>query len=478
LPIDVEAAVSTLQAPAPDTETGDGRKLSWPRRVLLRALMLAVIGGGVALLAYALLDAAEHPEAFPWVFIAGAFVLGALRLDAYGSSASLSPVAVIAAGALGGPSAAALAGFCTAGGIAAQKRKVPDFRELFNGGEMTLAGAASGMPFIFFSISNQPDWLWMPLLGCMASVTLYISNMLLFCPVLGLMNNTSPLIIWRERFRWAFPQTTMLGLIGTGLAAAYREVGIYELAAFALPVAGMYISWRQYLARTRNSVEELRAKNTELDELARQLRLANQKLAASYRGTLEALIRALDARDDETEGHSYRVSAYSQIIAEQMGVPRGTPEWETIARGALLHDIGKIGVRDAVLLKPAMLTEAEWKEMRSHTEIGYALLSEVDFLRPAAELVWSHHERYDGSGYPRQLKGDEIPLGARIFAVADAFDAMTSNRPYRKAMAIDVAVKEIQRCAGSQFDPKVVAAFEVVWPKLVAVRERAREMVA
>jgi len=150
LQIDVEAAVSTLQTPAPDTEAGDDRGLPWPRRLLLHALMLAVIGGGVVALLLSLWHVARQPEAYPWVFIIGALALGALRLDAYGSSVSLSPVAVIAAGALGGPAASALAGFLTACGIAAQKRKLPDFRELFNGGQMTLAGAASGVPFIFF----------------------------------------------------------------------------------------------------------------------------------------------------------------------------------------------------------------------------------------------------------------------------------------------------------------------------------------
>src|SRR5207302_10256668 len=140
---------------------------------------------------------------------------------------------------------------------------------------------------------------------------------------------------------------------------------------------------------------------------------------------LEALVTALDARDNEVQGHSYRVSAYSQVVAEQMGIEQGSPEWEAILRGALLHDVGKIGVRDAVLLKPGKLDEREWAEMRAHSEIGFGILRDVEFLRPAATLVRAHHERFDGAGYPLGLKGEQIPLGARIFSVCDTCDAIT-----------------------------------------------------
>jgi HD-GYP domain-containing protein (c-di-GMP phosphodiesterase class II) len=274
------------------------------------------------------------------------------------------------------------------------------------------------------------------------------------------------------------PQTLLLGQVGTGVAVAYRLAGPYELIAFAAPVVAAQLSWRQYVTRTTRSVEELRIKNSDLIQLAARLQMANDAVLNTYRGTLEALVTALDARDNEVQGHSYRVSAYSQVVAEKMGIEQGSPEWEAILRGALLHDVGKIGVRDAVLLKPGKLDEREWAEMRAHSEIGFGILRDVEFLRPAATLVRAHHERFDGAGYPLGLKGEQIPLGARIFSVCDTFDAITTDRPYRKAAPPQAAVAEIRRCAGTQFDPAVVEVFEQVWPQLWGLRAKAAEMVA
>ena len=173
--------------------------------------------------------------------------------------------------------------------------------------------------------------------------------------------------------------------------------------------------------------------------------------------TLSALVAALDARESETAGHSQRVVRITLAIAARLGVARD--EMQHIGRGALLHDIGKIGVSDTVLLKPGPLTTGEWIAMRRHPEIGHQILRGISFLGPAAEIVLCHQERFDGGGYPRGLLRDEIPLGARIFAIADTFDAMTSDRPYRAAVTTSAAREEIRRCADTQFDPKCVRAF-------------------
>jgi putative nucleotidyltransferase with HDIG domain len=162
----------------------------------------------------------------------------------------------------------------------------------------------------------------------------------------------------------------------------------------------------------------------------------------------------LDTRDEETEEHSQRVRRYTELIARHYGL--GEDEIEDISRGALLHDIGKIGVPDAILLKPSRLTPEEHALMRNHPRIGYSMIADIPFLAKAAELVLHHHEAYDGSGYPSGLIGERIPLGARIFAVADTLDAMTSDRPYRKALSLDAAFAEIRRCREQQFDPAVV----------------------
>ena len=182
-----------------------------------------------------------------------------------------------------------------------------------------------------------------------------------------------------------------------------------------------------------------------------------RRLDAAYRGTMEVLVAALDARECETHRHSERVAQYTRFLAEKMDVKGG--DLEDIYRGALLHDIGKIGVPDAILLKPTSLTEEEWKVMKKHPEMGRQILSNVVFLKPASEIVFTHEERFDGSGYPQRLQGKHIPLGSRIFAVMDAMDAMAFDRPYRKAIPFDAIEAEILKGAGSQFDPKVVEAF-------------------
>jgi putative nucleotidyltransferase with HDIG domain len=173
--------------------------------------------------------------------------------------------------------------------------------------------------------------------------------------------------------------------------------------------------------------------------------------------TLEALGDALDLKDSETEGHSKRVTAYTIALARAMGLP--PPEIKVIARGAFLHDIGKMAIPDEILRKPGKLTQDEEEVMRDHCTRGYHILRKIPFLSEAAAIVYTHQEHYDGNGYPSKLRGNEIPIGARIFAVADAMDAITSDRPYRKSRSFDDAREEILRCAGTQFDPKVVEVF-------------------
>jgi response regulator RpfG family c-di-GMP phosphodiesterase len=198
---------------------------------------------------------------------------------------------------------------------------------------------------------------------------------------------------------------------------------------------------------------QLREVNLRLEEMVQQRTQA----------LLEGLIAALDYRDAETQWHSRRVSLYARRLAEALGM--GEPELTVIEHGALLHDIGKIGVRDLVLLKPGPLTSEEWSEMRRHPELGWALLQRVDYLRPASAIVLQHQEKWDGTGYPRRLGGEEIVIGARIFHVVDTLDAITSDRPYRRSRPFSEARAEISRCRGSQFDPVVVDAFLAVAPE-------------
>jgi putative nucleotidyltransferase with HDIG domain len=219
----------------------------------------------------------------------------------------------------------------------------------------------------------------------------------------------------------------------------------------------------------QNKLEVLVSARTELLQRAMtELERAMAELERSYDITLEALGDALDLKDAETDGHSKRVTAFTIAIARAMNLP--SDRVRVIARGAFLHDVGKMAIPDAILRKPGRLTPDEQMIMREHAVLGYQMLRKIPFLHEAAQIVYSHQERYDGSGYPRRLKGDQIPLGARIFAVADTFDAITSDRPYRAAQSIVSARREIQRSSGIQFDPEVVDTFlslsEDLWEEL------------
>ena len=247
------------------------------------------------------------------------------------------------------------------------------------------------------------------------------------------------------------------------------RAGAYDYILKPFEKDQLHMSVRRALDH-RQLVLENRTYQSDLEHLVaertQQLSIALQDLEQSYDYTLEALGGALDAKDAETEGHCQRVTAFTITIAQQMGLEKGL--LRQIARGAFLHDIGKMGVPDQILRKPGPLTNEEREIMRKHCEIGYSVLQRIPFLKEAAEIVLSHQECYDGSGYPRGLKGEQIPLGARIFAVADTLDAMISDRPYRKALPVSAAREEIERFSGRQFDPRVVEVFLAQPPRLWA----------
>ena len=267
------------------------------------------------------------------------------------------------------------------------------------------------------------------------------------------------LIEVRERY----PQLAFLMVTGedetrVGVRAMQLGADDYLLKPFDADVVLGSLHRALQKKKLEREVHEYRLHLEEMvSERTQQLQSALRQTERSYEDTLEALGAAIDLRDSPTAGHSRRVFLYSMELAKSIGGLE--QEIRSLAMGAWLHDIGKLAIPDRILLKPGPLLDHEWQVMRRHARIGYELVKSISFLAGAAEIVLTHHERFNGSGYPQGLRAEEIPLGARIFAVADTLDAMTSDRPYRAALPLQAARDVIERGSGTLFDPLVAAAF-------------------
>ena len=268
------------------------------------------------------------------------------------------------------------------------------------------------------------------------------------------------LLDWLRNYDPEIPviMVTAIHDISTALEAIRRGAYDYILKPFEKDQlfhgVGRALQHRRLVLENRNYQTTLERK---VDEATANLRQKHIELEQSYDDTLEALGSALDLKDAETEGHCQRVTAFTISIAKAVPVPFGY--LPIMARAAFLHDIGKIAIPDSILRKPGPLDDDEKQIMRTHCEIGYNVLKKIPFLCEVAEIVLSHHEFFNGAGYPRGLRGEQIPLGARILSVANALDAMLSDCCYRRAFPMSHVCEEIQRCAGTQFDPKIVGVF-------------------
>lgn len=243
-----------------------------------------------------------------------------------------------------------------------------------------------------------------------------------------------------RQFLTLLPYYGGYGLTGAGvLAASYRFGPVAALVTLTAPVAIVQTATNRWIREQHARVREAQS---------------------GFNATLISLSKAIDLRDKDTEGHCRRVVDYSLLMGRALKF--SDEELTRLCHGALLHDIGKIGVSDTILHKPGPLTDEEWAIMRTHPELGFLMVADVKQLEKAREIILNHHERYDGRGYPNGVRGEAIPLGARLFTIADSFDAMISDRPYRKGMSIAEARAEVRRCSGTQFDPICVAAFEQI----------------
>jgi len=448
---------------------------------LVRALLTSgVIVAGCALVALGLIMSAGHLN--PALIAMVALLAAAARkfdLDVQTDSRiSLAFVPVLASAILFGLPGVTAA--CLGAAAIPNARSLSPLQEAaYNLGALMIAGASSVVVLAAFGGTGGsapgPE-LIAP--AAAAALVNFMINTALTAARSWTGDHDSLRFAWTDRFLWMLPHYLALGLLSLVLVAAYTSIGLWGLAIFLVPPAMLQLSLKQYVDKTASSLSGLprahknlkdaHAELADLETAHAELSLTIGCLRDAYGATVRSLIAALDARDRDTCGHSERVAELAIEIAAEMGVPRESDEARYIEWGSLLHDVGKIAVPDAILRKPSSLSEEEWAIMRAHPLAGYEILRSVDFLAPAAEIVLSHHERFDGTGYPAGLVGDDIPLGSRIFAIADAFDAMTADRVYRQGVSAEETLAELVRNSGTQFDPAAVRAFLRVYENLAA----------
>lgn len=328
-----------------------------------------------------------------------------------------------------GPGIAAWFGLLEAMVSSGLARKVPYYKLLFNIGQHILTLGAAALVFRAMGGDIYNPQLLTLALSFLVCATVYFGvNNFLICTIIGITERLSPLRVWLVNFRWTIGHDLILAPLGLVVALLYAKVGAWSVFAFFAPLA-----------------------------LARYVYKLYMDLRNAYFDSIAALASALDASDPYTRGHSDRVTEYAKQTARVMKLSER--EIESIEFAGRLHDIGKIGIDRSILRKRNKLNDREMAAMQKHPIMGSEIAGKLKFMRKAEYYVAHHHERFDGSGYPDGLKGEQIPIGARIMGVVDAFDAMTSDRPYRPALSVEVAVQELEKGAGQQFDPDVVKIF-------------------
>ena len=497
-------------------------------------------------------------------FVALTMVLQLVSIEVYGRGAtSFSSVGLLAVGfTFGAGPAMATAALMGLTNLVARRGRLN--RGVFDAAQFMLAACAGATVYGVVEASPIPN-----IIGAVAAGGAYMTvNVALLVLAIGLADGTPPVEVWRERFRWLTPYYLTAGPLAYALTTAYESLGMTGLAAFARPPVMMMVSVRQYVARTKQGVEDVRRANEELrvanDELAtrnadlqallqfagglaarahdrgelvayaqeslsritagrvrvnepdaaegtelraggrlvgrlqveatpeldearwRRLREAIvpqlataiesadlvEHVRKTHLATIAALSKSMEAKDFYTGGHTERVAEVAVALAKRLGY--SGPDLDAIEVGALLHDIGKIGIPESILQKPGPLDEDEWKIMREHPLISEYILAEVDLDPIVLQIARSSHERIDGDGYPDGRDGDDIPLPARIVLVADAFDALTSDRPYRRGRSVPEALDELRAHAGTQFCPTVVEAIERLYAAEPGVLGAAR----
>jgi diguanylate cyclase (GGDEF)-like protein/putative nucleotidyltransferase with HDIG domain len=338
--------------------------------------------------------------------------------------------------------------------------KSPAHRTLFSMASLVLTVKATGLVYTWLGgppPGEQFSWqiaqIAKPLLG--AATTYFICNTMFIATAISLSSEQPVFRVWNENFLWSAPSYFVGAAAALGTAILVERGGYWMAVLFACPPYLIYRTYKIYMARIQDQQRHV------------------QQVSDLHLATIEALALAIDAKDQTAQSHIRRVQVYAAGLARALGMPAN--EIQGVKTAALLHDIGKLAVPEHILSKPGPLTQEEFQKIRIHPQVGAEIISGVPFPYPVAPLILSHHERWDGKGYPSGLKGDEIPLGARILSVVDYFDALMSERPYHKAMSFEAAIGLLRQESGKALDPRVVDTFIEMYPTLAAEADSSQE---
>ncbi len=397
-----------------------------PFRVYYSAVI--AVGAAIAYMTFPSVSPASWLPVAMWVVFVVVADMSAIELHEGRAYIAVSSSLDYAAIVLFGPAAAAIVSVvaCVVTQMVIQRR--PADRVLFNICVFIITITAAGL--VFQALGGQSTGslakLMLPIAAC--GLTYFLVNTMLVSVIIGLWNRESPWRIWQSTYLWTMTHLPAFVPLGALMVVVYRDVGFLGVGLFLMPLI-----------------------------LARYVFKLYTEMREEHIMTIRALTSAIDASDAFTAGHSRRVAKYSVAVARKLGIDERRVT--TIELASLVHDIGKIGVDNSVLMKVGKLSDGEWQMIRSHPGRGASIVKGLKFLGNAEDVVLHHHERFDGKGYPHGIAGDEIPLESRIVNVADAFDAMMSDRPYRKSMGLQKTLAEVENCIGKQFDPQVVEVF-------------------
>ncbi|MGH2449964.1 MAG: HD-GYP domain-containing protein [Candidatus Limnocylindria bacterium] len=381
------------------------------------------------------------------------------------TAVSVAFAATIAAYVLYGAGVALWVNLASAAVNAVTPTPKPFRRIVFNAGQLTISAYLAAHTYQLFGGQVPPGAILPTILAVAISAGVYFcAGTALTAGVIALTSPQTFREVWKTNYGWMSVNYLATAVNGASLALAYQALNIFGVVTFLLPLGVAWYSFRLYMSKS----SEVRERNEELRSVNQILQRTNDRLEESHLSVIGALVGALEAKDTYTHGHSAATMYHAIAVARKLGL--SDDEVAAVQLGALFHDIGKIGIPENILRKPERLSDGEWDEMKTHPVIGAKLLAHVPALERVRPIVLAHHERYDGTGYPNGLKGDEIPLAAQIIAVADAYEAMTSSRPYRPALAPKQALRELRAVAGAQLNPVVVEAFV---ERIVRERRRA-----